>query len=122
MLQVGGDLDLFEKTLRAEIRRGLLAQHLDGHSALVFRVVGEVDVGHTAAADGLDDFVVTERLADQRNLGVFGERPARMATPSNAVLAATPNLLLRRRRPDSSAVPATVVIASCCLRAPRASS
>jgi hypothetical protein len=50
MLQGCRDLDLPEEAILAQRRGEFLAQQLDGHSALVLQVLGEVDRGHTALA------------------------------------------------------------------------
>ena len=48
MLQVCGDLDLFEKPFRTEGGGQLEPQHLDRDLAMVFEVLGEVHRRHAA--------------------------------------------------------------------------
>ena len=51
VLEIRGDLDLLEKTLRAEDGGELGAQHLHRHLAVVLQVLSEVDGGYAAGAD-----------------------------------------------------------------------
>jgi hypothetical protein len=50
MLETSGDLDLPEKAVGTEGGDELLAQELDGNQSAVLEVVGEVDGGHSTAA------------------------------------------------------------------------
>ena len=50
MGELGGDLDFPQKALGAEHGGELRPEHLDGDLAMVFEVVGEVDRGHSPAA------------------------------------------------------------------------
>ena len=50
MLEVGGGLDLLEEARGADDRRELRIHHLDGDSAIVPRVVGEIHGGHATSA------------------------------------------------------------------------
>ena len=61
MLQVCGDLDLFEKPFRIEGGGQLGPQHLDRDLAMVFEVLGEVDHCHAARTQlTLDSVAVAE--------------------------------------------------------------
>ncbi len=51
MLQVGGDFDLLEEPLRAQDRRELRSQDLDGDLPAVLTVSSEIDRRHAAAAE-----------------------------------------------------------------------
>ncbi len=51
MLQVGGDLDLFEEPLGAEDGCEFGPQHFHRHLAVVLQVLGEIDRGHAARAE-----------------------------------------------------------------------
>jgi len=51
MLEVRGELDLAEEPLRAEGRRQLGPQHLDGDPPPVLGILGEVDRRHPTATE-----------------------------------------------------------------------
>ena len=51
VLQPGRDPDFTGEALRAQGRGELGPEHLDGHLALVLRIVGEEDRGHPALAE-----------------------------------------------------------------------
>jgi hypothetical protein len=62
VLQPGGGLDLGQEPLRAQRRRQLGVEHLDGHLAVVPEIVRQVDRGHAAGAElALDAVAVGER-------------------------------------------------------------
>ena len=50
-LQIRSELDLLEKTLRAEHRREFGVQNLDGDAAAVTHVFGEIDSRHAAGSE-----------------------------------------------------------------------
>ena len=50
MLQAGRDLDLAMEPLSAKDGREVIPQHLERDSALVFKIVDEVDHGHPPAS------------------------------------------------------------------------
>ena len=68
MLQIRGGLDLAQEALGADYRRELGAQDLDGDIAVVLEVVREVDRGHAAAAEFLQDSILAERTEFSRLL------------------------------------------------------
>ena len=61
MLQVGGDLDFLEESLRAERRRELRLEHLERDLSVVSEVVSHIHGGHAALAElSLDAVAVGE--------------------------------------------------------------
>ena len=65
MLQRRGDANLREEPRRANRLGQLVAQHLDRHATVVFKVAREVHRGHAAASDlTLDGVVARERLRE----------------------------------------------------------
>jgi hypothetical protein len=59
VLEMRGDLDLFQEPIGADDSGQLEAQHLEGDGAVVAQVVREVDRGHAAAAEFALDRVAT---------------------------------------------------------------
>jgi hypothetical protein len=57
MRELRGDLDLAQEPVRAEERRELGVQDLEGDRAVVLEVLGETDGGHAAAAQLALDLV-----------------------------------------------------------------
>ena len=57
MLQIGGNLYLFEEPLGAEDGSQLGPQNFHRHLAVVLEVCGEINRGHTASAEFLLDSV-----------------------------------------------------------------
>jgi hypothetical protein len=57
MLEVGGDLDLFEEPLPAEDGRQLGSEDFDRHLTVVLQVFGQVDRGHAAGPEFVLDGV-----------------------------------------------------------------
>ena len=51
VLQLGGDLDLVEKSIGADHRREFGTKDFDGHVAVVLDVPGEIDRGHATGAE-----------------------------------------------------------------------
>ncbi len=51
MCEIGGRLDLLDEPLSAQHGCQLGPQHLHGHLAVVFQVLGEIDRCHPAGAD-----------------------------------------------------------------------
>ena len=74
MLELGGDVNLSEKTIRAERRRELRAEHLDRYVTLVLEVLREIDRRHAAVAElALDTVAVGKRrLEAVQKLGDHG--------------------------------------------------
>jgi hypothetical protein len=61
VLKVGGDLDLFEKSLGADHDSQLGLEHLDGDLAVVFDILREINRGHAAGTElALDSVAVGE--------------------------------------------------------------
>ena len=75
VLQVGGGLDLAEKTLGADHRGELGSQHLDGDFAIVLEVLCEVHRGHATGAQlPLETVAVGEGGSKPReNVGHVGQ-------------------------------------------------
>ena len=76
MLEIRRDLDLGQKALGAENDAQLGFEDLDGDTAVVFDVAGEIHGGHAPGADlALDDIPVGERAREPRDR-VYGLRTA----------------------------------------------
>ena len=72
VLEIGGDLDLFEEAVGADDGGELGAEHLEGDLAVVLQVVGQVNGRHAAVAEfALDAVAVGEGRGET---GVVGHR------------------------------------------------
>jgi hypothetical protein len=76
VVELGGDLDLAEEPFRAQSRGDLVAQHLNGDSAVVSWVAGQEYHRHPAAAE-LPLERVTVRQGDPEALLELGHMPLR---------------------------------------------
>ncbi len=70
MLQVGGDLDLPEKPIRADRSRQLGTQDLHRHLAVMLQVLGQIDRRHATAAYLALDSVAVRKAGFQTVEGV----------------------------------------------------
>ena len=62
--ELGGDLDLPDEPLSPQARSQLRAQHLDGDFAGMLQIMGQIDRGHTTAADfAFDAVTIDKRLS-----------------------------------------------------------
>src|SRR5438132_12985062 len=77
MVEPGADMDLLEKSLGAEHRGEIRAQHLEGHVAIVLQVPGEIDRGHPAGAE-----LALDRITARESRGETGCVGHRLAVDS----------------------------------------
>ena len=75
MIQARDDVDLAQKSIRADRRGELRVQNLQRDVPMVFHVVGEIDRRHAAAADLALDAIASGQRALETAEGVVHVRP-----------------------------------------------
>ena len=73
MLKVGRNANLAQKTLDAEYRAELWVQHLEGDTALMSQIAGEIHRRHAAVAD----FALDGIASNQRRLELIADHCSR---------------------------------------------